>query len=273
MSMFGVRVIARVGFLVAGMGVGAAVAATPGIASADSLSDPFSWLAGLDPFPAAGAPALDLQISIDGHDLLPTTDNSATATSGMGDIAIAFGSGSTAQAGVGTDLGEPLSPGEFDIAVANGTDSFAASGVGNFDSAFANGTSSFAAVGGFNGVLSNGDLGMAWGPSTDAESGVFSTVPGGNDVALVVDPFGTLGSSASAGDGKFDLASVFGDGSTASVGMPGNYDLAAIFGDGLTSTNAQNGDFLYDLLTPFGDLPGTAASTGGNFLADMLSLF
>jgi hypothetical protein len=271
--MLGARAIARVGMLAVGLGLGAAFAATPGVASADSSGDPFGWLAGLDLFPAAGAPALDFQISIDGYDLIPAAETSATATSGTGDIAIAIGNGSTAQAGVGSAFGETLSPGEFDIAVANGTNSFASSGVGDFDSAYADGTNSFAAVGGFNGVLSNGDFGMAWGPHTDAESGVFSTVPSGNDVALVVDPFGTLGSSAHAGDGNFDLASIFGDGSTASVGMPGNYDLGAIFGDGLTSTYAQNGNYLYELLTPFGDLPGTAAATGGNFLTELLSLF
>src|SRR5260370_3641773 len=59
--------IARLPGLAVGLGIGAALAATPGVASAD-----------------------DFQISIDGMDLFPTAGNTATATSGMGDFAIAF---------------------------------------------------------------------------------------------------------------------------------------------------------------------------------------
>jgi hypothetical protein len=77
--------------------------------------------------------------------------------------------------------------------------------------------------------------------------------PGDNDIAYVLDPFGTVGSTAIAGD-------------------PGNSDLAAVFGDGLTSSVATSGDYLYDFLSPLGDLPGTAAATSGGFLAELLSL-
>jgi hypothetical protein len=79
--MVNARGLTRLGMLAVGLGIGATVASTPGIASADSL---------------------DFQISIDGYDLLPTADNSATATSGMGDFAIAFGAGATATATGGT---------------------------------------------------------------------------------------------------------------------------------------------------------------------------
>ncbi|MBV9723121.1 MAG: hypothetical protein JO082_14550, partial [Mycobacterium sp.] len=45
-----------------------------------------------------------------------------------------------------------------------------------------------------------------------------------NDVALVVDPLGTTGSSAFAGGGNFDLAAVFGDGFNTELGATGgNY--------------------------------------------------
>lgn len=77
--------------------------------------------------------------------------------------------------------------------------------------------------------------------SATASSGVVDiavAAPSGNDVAVIVDPFGT-----------------------------------AIFGNDLNSTFAQNGNCLYERLTPFGDLPGTAAATGGNFLTELLSLF
>ena len=280
--MFGVRATARVGMLAVGLGIGAAITAMPGVASADSSSDPFAWLAGLDPFPAAGASTLDLQISIDGVDLLPLAGNTATATSGMGDIAIAFGDGSVAQAGAGSFLGQTLSPGTFDIAIANGDGSSASAGQGNFDSAFADGTSSTAAVGGYNGVSSNGDWATAFGSHTDAEAGVFSAVPSQNDGALVVDPFGTLGSTADAGDGNSDLASVFGDNSSAFAGggsavtdsgdLPGNFDLATVFGNASDATAGSTltapGDF--DLAAVFGDILHSTAATGGNFLVDIL---
>jgi hypothetical protein len=75
------RGLARLGMLAMGLGVGATVASTPGIASGDSL---------------------DFQISIDGYDHLPTAGNSATATSEMGDFAI--------------DIGYNTGPNEFALA-------------------------------------------------------------------------------------------------------------------------------------------------------------
>ena len=65
--------------------------------------------------PAADpASPLDMQISISGMDLFSTVDNTATANSGFGDIAIAIGNGANASAtGVG------------DLAFADGTDSSA----------------------------------------------------------------------------------------------------------------------------------------------------
>jgi hypothetical protein len=220
---------------------------------------------------AGVASADDIQISIDGMDLFPTTGNTATATSGMGDIAIAIGNGSEAQAGAGNAFGETLTPGKFDIAVANGTDSFASAGQGNFDSAFADGTSSLAGVGGDNNILSNGDWAAALGPDANAEAGVFSAASQ-NDAALVFDPFGTLGSTAESGDGNFDLTSVFGDNSFAYAGFPGNFDLGAVFGDGLTA-NATGGNFLVDILPSlFVDASASSAATGGNLLLDILSL-
>ena len=65
--------IGRLSMLAVGLGIGAAVAATPGIASATS----------------------DFDISIDGIDVF-NGGGSATAESGMGDVAIAFGPNSQA---------------------------------------------------------------------------------------------------------------------------------------------------------------------------------
>ena len=97
------RGFARVGVLAVGLGVGATVASTPGIASADGL---------------------DFQISIDGYDLLPTADNSATATSEMG------GSRSLSV----TAPPQPRASGTGQFALADGTNAFAGT-EGNDDTA------------------------------------------------------------------------------------------------------------------------------------------
>jgi hypothetical protein len=267
---------ARLSILVTGLGIAAVLACSPGIASADSSN---AWWATIDNLLGGGglpavATTLDYQVSIDGIDLLPTDGNTATANSGVGDFAIAIGDGSTANAGAGDAFGQTLAPGQFDSAFAIGTNSFASAGQGDFNSAFADGTSSVAGVGGFQGIASNGDWASAIGAHTDAEAGVFE-VAGQNDGALVFDPFGTVGSTAEAGDGNVDLASVFGDGSNAYAGFPGNYDLGAAFGDGLTSSGAQNGNFLVDIVPSlFGEgAASTTVADGGNLLTEFLSLF
>jgi hypothetical protein len=91
--MVNARRCARLGMIAVGFCIGAGMASTPGVASADGL---------------------DFQISIDGYDLFPTTGNLATATSGMGDIAIAFGDGASASATGGT--------GDFAVDIGNNTD-------------------------------------------------------------------------------------------------------------------------------------------------------
>jgi hypothetical protein len=105
-----------------GAALAAALASTPGVASADSSTDPFSWTGGMDlgdlSVPAQTT-ALDMQVSIDGLDLFPTVGNTASASSGPLDIAIAIGNGSQAVAGTN---------GIFDFAIADGTKSIAEAG-------------------------------------------------------------------------------------------------------------------------------------------------
>jgi hypothetical protein len=97
------RGLGWLGLLAVGLTIGAALASTPGVASADSSSDPFSWIGGMDlgdlSVPAQTT-ALDIQVSIDGFDLFPTAGNTATATSAtdLRDIAIAIGNGANAEA-------------------------------------------------------------------------------------------------------------------------------------------------------------------------------
>jgi hypothetical protein len=204
--------IGRLAGLAVGLGIGAALAAIPGTASAD-----------------------DFQISIDGMDLLPAAGNSATATSDMGDIAIAFGDGANATAtggvgdyafaeGAGSSAGAGsggIATGNFDFAYANGAGSVAGAGGGSFDTAIVSGTDSAALASGDSvtdgGVttayLANDDFAYALGSHDIAIGGGYFGVEtdSNHDVAVVVDPFGTAGSTASAGNGDYDFAAAFGD--------------------------------------------------------------
>ena len=128
------------GLVAAGLGIGAALAATPGVASADSSTD---WLSSIDQLlgglsAPAQTSALDMQISIDGTDLFPAAGNTATATSDTGDVAIAIGNGADASAVTGIG----------DFALADGANSTADAGyIGNFDSAVVFGANSSADAG------------------------------------------------------------------------------------------------------------------------------
>jgi hypothetical protein len=128
---------------------------------------------------------------------LPTAGNTATATSGIGDVAIAFGNGADATANDGT----------FDSAIANGTDSAALAGGDSVTDA-----------GGTTNHLGNDDFASALGPHTIAESGgLFSETSSSNDIAMDLVRFGTTGSEAISGIGNFDLAAVFAEMFTATA--------------------------------------------------------
>src|SRR5271156_3835488 len=97
--------LGRLGGLAVGMGIGAALAATPGVASADPVSplDPKVAAASVDgvtgtPGAAAACPAAlpdpDIAISSDGSTLLQ--EGPSLAMSGTGDLAIALGANSDA---------------------------------------------------------------------------------------------------------------------------------------------------------------------------------
>ena len=113
------RALTRLGLLAVGLGVGAAFASMPAIASADTSSD---WLSAVDSFLSSAAPAADttpalnLAISMDGVTLFQSGDASAISGSD-GDIAIANGAGASAYA-FGTD----------NYASVDGTDSSAVAG-------------------------------------------------------------------------------------------------------------------------------------------------
>lgn len=124
--MVNARAVGRIGVLVAGLGITAGFASIPGTASADS-SD---WSSSVDSLVSSlAAPAdptpLDIQISFNGSDLFSTADNEATATSGSGDFAIAYGDGASATATGGTG----------DFAWADGPDTIAKITGGNDNTA------------------------------------------------------------------------------------------------------------------------------------------
>jgi hypothetical protein len=280
--MMNARGIARLGMLAVGLGIGAAVASTPGVASADSSTD---WLPSIDnvlgaaTIPVVSAP-LDIQISVDGHDLFPTTDNTAFAESSAGDIAIADGDGADASA-VG---------GDGDVADASGTDALAVAGGStgsNFDTAIDIGNNTVAvqpypdgayanavgSPGSFDTAVDLGNNNQVWatignddsasvvGNNSDGYAGgdfYDPSATGNHDIATVFDPFGTVGSYANAG-------------ATEGVdGTSGNSDLAAaLFIDG-AGVNVAG---VSDVADVNGEALSGAATTGGTLLADLLSLF
>ena len=226
------RRVARLGMLAIGLGVGAAVACTPGLASADTL---------------------DFQISIDGQDLFPTTDNLATASTeagSLGNIAIAFGDGAQASTGDGT--------GQF--AFANGTNAVAATG-GNNDTAIDIGNNSgsgeFALAG-----TGNNDFSFVDADNSSAYSGgdlLDPNLPGNNDVAIVLDPFGAGGDNVVSGIDGLNT---------------GNFDLGAIlFIDNAGNTGASGADYLYDIMTALGTESNSLAAASTAWWADLLALF
>jgi hypothetical protein len=230
--MTNMRRIARLGILAMGLGVGAAVASTPGMASADSL---------------------DFQISVDGYDLFPTTGNLATATTeagSLGNIAIAFGDGATASTGDGT--------GQFSF--ADGSDALAATG-GNNDTAIDignnNGTGEFALAG-----TGNNDFSFVDADNSSAYSGgdlLDPNLPGNNDVAIVFDPFGAGGDNVVSGidnldTGNFDFGAVlFQDGATSTAASGANYlyDVVTALGEETNHAAASTASWWAELLALF----------------------
>ena len=237
--MVNARRLGRLGMLAVGLGMGAAVAATPGIASADSSTD---WLSSIDSLLGGGAlPALatppsglDLAISFDGTSLFQSGTAHATTTPGAFGFAFADGAGANASA----------TGGFGDYASADGTNALATSGGSSgayLDSATAIGAGANAsATGGF------GDYASATAGAT-ALAGDPGAGTTGNNFFDVASAEG-IGSSARAGDtpgftfsdttgSSFDYASAFSgnntlaaDGATAVAGFNGSGDSAIAVG-------------------------------------------
>jgi hypothetical protein len=207
---------------------------------------------------AQALPARNLAISVGGATLLQS--GSATASSGLGDIAIAFGANSNATATGGflntaTAFGAhstAVSQGGFDnLATAMGTNSSAQTSAGHFAEASAFGTNSAAATS--QGYLNSA---RAFGTNAAASAG------GGN-----TDTATALGnnSTAQALNGTSNFADALGAGSTASCGgtsptAPGSFTVASVVGTNSTAHASGN-------LTVFGT-GGLAVALGNTLDAD-----
>jgi hypothetical protein len=241
--------IGRLSILAAELGIGAALACTPAVASADTstqltptelaeIDQVLRWL-----FDPTGA---DMQVSINGMDLFPTEGNTAIATSGNLDIAIAVGNGANAIASGNNLFGISLGSGIFDVSFANGTNSTADAAVvgpANFDFVFASGDNSVANAG----LGANYDIASAVGTGSHAQVGVGASF----DTASA----NGTNSYADVGVGNNDLALANGTDSSATAGV-GDSDLAAAFGGG---NAAANGFFT----TAFANGTNTVANADG----------
>lgn len=256
--------------LAMGVGIVAAVTIEAGTASADAGSlqaDPSTAVDAMVLLPSDPSTPTDIDISIDGMDVF-NGGGTASATSGMGDIAIAIGPHAFALANGGYgDFASAYSTGSngafviagdnatgatgnnFDFASAVGNNATAEAGdtdgspditgssfdyastVGNSASSQAglNGSNDMASIFGNNAFASSGDSNDAAAPANFDSASIWTNlfasttntsvawaggVAGGstNDLAFVVDPFGTVGSTATAGLGyNFDLAGALGD--------------------------------------------------------------
>jgi hypothetical protein len=233
------RAIGRIGILAVGLGIGAAIASTPGIASADP--DPFLF------------DFNDIAISFNGVSLF--SEGTATADSGTaGEFNFAFADGAGADA-VATD-------GTGNIAEAEGTDASAVATDGNYDTAI---------------DIGNNANPFNSGAYAGADEYLFGG-PGNNDLAFVLGDNSFAGAGGSGGPlepteaGDNDIAAVFGTGSDAGAGSDdfgaGNFDLATAFGDSL-NPDATGANYLVDIVPAIAGLD-SALST---LLADIASLF
>ncbi len=240
--------------LAVGLGVGAAVASAPGIASADPSSDVFSsidWGGLLSPALAVPESSA-FQVSFDGTDLFPTAGNLATATTTPGDFSLAIAIGNGADATATHGIG--------DYALANGTNALAvaggdSTGNGNFDSAIDIGTNTLGGPGAHDGAYAGagdiGGIGSGTGAgSYDTAIDIGNNAPdaagaGGNDGAFA----GAGGLIGLSGNGNNDFAIDFGNNSGENLGP------AAV--GGIFDTAIQNGNSV-------GENGGAFAGFGNN---------
>jgi hypothetical protein len=259
--------LTRLGMLAIGLGVGGAVAATPGIASADSS---FDWLSTVDSFltggafPAATTPELNLAISFDGMSLFQ--DGTAHAYSGAnGDIAIANGAGSTAYAFGNNNYasvdgtGSTAVAGAYSDSGAGGSADNTAFVFGDHSFGYA-GTTDAANPGNFNYAVIFGNDNGAWAGGNAAGSGSYdgAYVEGNN--------LGTA--NAQGADYLADILKFYGDGGSTSAAAADSTNLLSTTDPSGALADGQA--FWADLFS--GDTSG-ALTAGTNFWTDLVAAF
>jgi hypothetical protein len=307
--MVNARAIARLGTLAVGLGVGLAVASTPIVAVADSSVDWLSELFGGMALPAPAVPDLNLAISIDGYSLV--SSGTASADSGSGDIAIAYGDGAYASAeggnsdfaladgsealaqsgGLSTDTGanddtaidvgnnsidgdDAAWAGNSDL--NGGTDGGTGSGdtaidIGNNSNFF---DSSVAGAGGLVGGVGNGDndTSIDIGNNSGGVDGPW-TVAGNDNFASSFGDDTSVGEGAVAGDGDSNIADSVGP-NAYTFADGGNSNIAYVFDPFGTGAGSEADAGAYgnsDLAVVFGDGLTSTSATGGDYLYDILS--
>jgi hypothetical protein len=285
--MVNARGVARLGTLAVGLGIGLAAAATPVVAVADSSTDWVNDLFGFAALPAPAVPDVNLAISIDGYSLV--SEGTASADSGSGDIAIAYGDGASASA----------EGGNGDFALADGSDALAASGgvstdtganddtaidIGNnsgYDAAWA-GNSDL--NGGTDGGTGSGDTAIDIGNNSEffdgsvaGAGGLVGGVGNGNDDTAVDvgnNTGGVDGPWAVAGNDNF--ASSFGDDTSVGEGAvagDGDSNIADAVGpNAYTFADGGNSNIAY-VFDPFGTGAGSEADAGAYGNSDLAAVF
>jgi hypothetical protein len=174
---------------------------------------------------AAGSTGNNFDSAIDiGNNASGTFDDGAHA--GSGGLA---GLGDDGNHDFAIDFGNN-SNGSFQGAEALGGNGDSASYLGNIS--VADGSNGHFAYAGFG----DNNIASVVGDNSYAVSGggFDPAVVGNDNIAAVFDPFGTVGSTAVAGEG---------------LDIPGSFDLAAVFGDGFdTFPAATGGNFLVEIL-------------------------
>jgi hypothetical protein len=285
--MANVRGFARLGTIAVGLGIGAAVAHSP-VAAADTSTD---WLSAIDSllaggaFPALSMPALDYQISFDGYDLFPTTGNLATASTAVGSFGLAIAVGDGADASANSGIGNVA----IDIGNNTGTGGETIADEGNGNVAIDIGDNSGVA----NGVVAddgNGNFAIDVGNNSGVSDQVFAD-DGNNNVAIGLGNnsgtsdavFADEGNgntaiamagndSASADDGNGNFAEAIGPAGSSATAFGGNHDISYILDPfGSTASTADSGDGGNFDLAAVLLTDGSATAQGSDFLYDIIS--
>jgi hypothetical protein len=301
-TMRSTRYVGRIAGSAVALGTGAWLASVPWLAAADDSS-------GLDiagPDPAGFAPlfsdaqadpsGLNIDVSYNGMDLYHVGD--AVAHTGTGDFAIAYGDGSTADAGYGETTDGLSLVGQQDNAFAWGADSTAIAGGGDGDDASA--TDGGTACSGFVQEIGSGATGgsndvasaSGAGSTADALGSLYNTATA-SDGGTADSGFGYLSGVLNVG-GQYDSASASGAESTAVAGLGvgdsasasgagdsalaawGNSDIAEVFGEGSKAVAGGTGESALgnnDFAAVLANMLTAEASPGSNLFVIEPALF